>query len=86
MIRKDLMKCCRGDFAFYRCEFDAQCELDMKPENCAYDYMKHINDMDLAKADCLDEGYTIIGIEAHAVFLSENIDFDVAADNQLHDS
>ena len=81
MIRNALKTCYNAGFEFYRCEFLHGCEHGQKPDNCAYDFSRAIADIDLVRQDCWNQGYTLFGIEAHAVFLSQNTDFDVATDD-----
>ncbi len=83
MIKNQLKSCCNsgGDFSFYRCEFEHPCSLGHKPKSCAYDFQKTVPDIDLLRDDCYEQGYTVFGVEAHTVFLSGNIDFDVVGDN-----
>lgn len=83
-IRKDLKTCCEPGFPYYRCEYETVCELGEKPEHCAWDFMHRLReegmDLDALDRDCREEGYTIFGIEAHAVLLSQKSDMDVEGD------
>lgn len=79
-ISKTQLKTC-WEYDFYRCEFAAECSSNDKISNCASDYIKTINNVNLLKSDCRNEGYTIGGIEAW-IKLLENSRFDVAGENQ----
>lgn len=81
MIKKDLETCCNAEFSYYRCEFANECEFGTKPDNCAYDHQKTVQHTEVLRKDCQEQGYTIFGIEAHAVNLSESNDCDVAGED-----
>ena len=65
--------------SFYECEFHGECESGEKIENCARNFMNGVEGIDMLRQDCVDEGYTITGIENHLAILNRR-DCDVVGE------
>ncbi|MBD3259996.1 hypothetical protein GF371_05220 [Candidatus Woesearchaeota archaeon] len=63
-------------------QFATRCEYDDKPEGmCMFDYLQTLDQeqVDIWRADLLEQGWSCAGIEAHLINLNSGIDNDVVS-------